>query len=85
MCNLTHNVVSVLKFQVKLDPLLHFILLYFPYFGRIRNIFGVGVRRGYCKFTVTTLMEGGGEVCAIVLRDIVVSVLKFQVEYRSCS
>ena len=35
-------VVSVLKFQVKLDPPLHFILLYFPYFVRILNIFGVG-------------------------------------------
>ena len=38
MCNLTHIVVSVLKFQVKLDPPLHFILLYFPFFGLIRNI-----------------------------------------------
>ena len=63
-----------------MTPPLHFILLYFPYFGRILNIFGVGGRRGYCKFTVTRLMEGGGEVCAILLWDIVVSVLTFQVK-----
>jgi len=63
-----------------MTPPLHFILLYFPYFGRILIIFGVGGRRGYCKFTVARLMEGGGEVCAILLWHIVVSVLKFQVK-----
>ena len=55
-----------------MTPPLHFILLYFPYFGRILNIFGVGGRRGYSKITVTRLMEGEGEVCAILLWDIVV-------------
>ena len=50
-----------------MTPPLHFILLYFPYFGRILNIFGVGGRRGYCKFTVTRLLEGGSEVSEILM------------------
>ena len=45
-----------------MTPPLHFILLYFPYFGRILNIFGVGGRRGGEEGRGRGGGEGGGGV-----------------------